>query len=63
MGKANIIEAQIRDKNTITVPKKIRDMLGVKEGNTLAFKKEGKHILVGVIKRTIIEEEINFTID
>ena len=63
MGEANYIEAPIRDKNTITVPKKIRDMLGVEEGDTLAFKKEKKQIIVGVIKRTVIEEKIKFTVD
>lgn len=63
MGKANTIEAPIRDKNTITVPKEIRDILGAKEGDILVFKKEKNHILVGLIKRTIIEEEPKYMIE
>jgi len=63
MGKADYIEAPIRDKNTITVPKKIRDILKVKQGDVLAFKKEKNRIIVGVIKKKIIEENVNFDVE
>lgn len=60
MGK--IIEAVVRNRNVITVPKEVINLLNVKEGDILAFKIEHDRIVLGVLEREIVKKEIRFTL-
>lgn len=62
MEKKDYFEATIRDKNNITIPKKVVDILEAKVGDSLVFRPAGKQMIVGLLHRDIIEMNINFEI-
>ena len=59
----NYVQSAIRERNVITIPQFVINQFEAQVGDALVFKKEGDKIIVGVIKRTIIEENIKFTVD
>ncbi len=44
-------EAKITSKGQITVPKRIRARLGVKDGDTLSFDEEGEKVVVSRVRK------------
>ena len=44
-------EAKITSKGQITVPKRIRTRLGVKEGDALSFDEEGEKVVVSRVRK------------
>ena len=49
-------KATLTSKGQLTVPKGIRDRLGIKPGDRLLFESEGDSVLVRVERRTTLEE-------
>lgn len=62
MGKTRFIEADIRDRNIITIPKKVMKALGAEVGDTLVFTPKEDHFIVGILKRNVLEMNIKFNI-
>ena len=63
MGEKEIIEVPINKRKIVTIPDSLMNLFNAKIGDTLAFKKEGDKVIVGLIKRTVVEENIKFKID
>lgn len=59
----NYFQGTIRERNVVTIPQFVINQFGAQIGDDLVFKKEGDKIIVGVIKRTFIEENIKFTVN
>lgn len=55
-------ESTIRERNVITIPKEVMDLLEAKVGDSLVFRPAGKQMIVGLLQRKIIEMNINFEI-
>ena len=49
-------KATLTSKGQLTIPKGIRDRLGVKPGDRLLFETEGDSVLVRVERRTTLKE-------
>ena len=62
MGEKKIIKVPINKRKIITIPDKIMELLGAKIGDELVFKIENDFIRIGLVKKTIIEENISFKI-
>ena len=49
-------QARITSKGQVTIPKPVRDRLGVQKGDALDFRFEGEHLLVEPIQRRSLLE-------
>ena len=50
-----MLESTITRKGQVTIPKAIRDRLGVKEGEKVLFVMRGEEVVLRVIKGTIFD--------
>ncbi|MBM4126700.1 MAG: AbrB/MazE/SpoVT family DNA-binding domain-containing protein [Nitrospira sp.] len=50
-----MLESTITRKGQVTIPKAIRDRLGVKEGERVLFVVRGEEVVLKVIKGTILD--------
>ena len=50
-----MLESTITRKGQVTIPKAIRDRLGVKEGEKVLFVMRGEEVVLKVIKGTILD--------
>jgi AbrB family looped-hinge helix DNA binding protein len=50
-----MLESTITRKGQVTIPKAIRDRLGVKEGEKVLFVMRGEEVVLNVIKGTILD--------
>ena len=50
-----MLESTITRKGQITIPKVIRDRLGVKEGEKVLFVMRGEEVILKVVKGTILD--------
>ena len=50
-----MLESTITRKGQVTIPKAIRDRLGVKEGAKVLFVMRGEEVILKVIKGTILD--------
>ena len=58
-----MVQARITSKGQITVPKAVRDHLGVREGDVLAFQFAGDQVLiVPVRRRSLLDFRGRFTV-
>jgi AbrB family looped-hinge helix DNA binding protein len=48
-------ESTMTRKGQVTIPKEIRDRLGVKEGEKVLFVMRGEEVLLKVVKGTILD--------
>ena len=62
MGKAKFIEADIRERNIITIPKRVMEALGAEVGDSLVFTPSEDHFIIGLLKRNVLEMNIQFKI-
>ena len=50
-----MLESTITRKGQVTIPKAIRDRLGVKEGEKVLFMMRGEEVVLKVVKGTILD--------
>ena len=50
-----MLESTITRKGQVTIPKAIRDRLGVKEGEKVLFVMRGEEVVLRVVKGTILD--------
>ena len=50
-----MLESTITRKGQVTIPKAIRDRLGVKEGEKVLFVMRGEEVVLKVVKGTILD--------
>lgn len=50
-----MVESTITRKGQVTIPKAIRDRLGVKEGEKVLFVMRGEEVVLKVVKGTILD--------
>jgi len=50
-----MLESTITRKGQVTIPKAIRDRLGVKEGEKVFFVMRGEEVVLKVVKGTILD--------
>ena len=50
-----MLESTITRKGQVTIPKTIRDRLGVKEGEKVLFVMRGEEVVLKVVKGTILD--------
>ncbi|CUS32753.1 AbrB/MazE/SpoVT family DNA-binding domain-containing protein [Candidatus Nitrospira nitrificans] len=50
-----MLESTITRKGQVTIPKAIRDRLGVKEGEKVLFVMRGEEVILKVVKGTILD--------
>ena len=50
-----MLESTITRKGQVTIPKAIRDRLGVKEGEKVLFVMRGKEVVLKVVRGTILD--------
>ncbi|MCP9443534.1 MAG: AbrB/MazE/SpoVT family DNA-binding domain-containing protein [Nitrospira sp.] len=50
-----MLESTITRKGQVTIPKVIRDRLGIKEGEKVLFVVRGEEVILKVIKGTILD--------
>ena len=50
-----MLESTITRKGQVTIPKAIRDRLGVKEGEKILFVMRGEEVVFTVVKKTILD--------
>lgn len=55
MQKEGMLESTMTRKGQVTIPKAIRDRLGVKEGEKVFFVMRGEEVVLKVIKGTILD--------
>jgi AbrB family looped-hinge helix DNA binding protein len=53
--EVRMLESTITRKGQVTIPKAIRDRLGVKEGEKVRFVMRGEEVVLKVIKGTILD--------
>jgi AbrB family looped-hinge helix DNA binding protein len=53
--EVRMLESTITRKGQVTIPKAIRDRLGVKEGEKVLFVMRGEEVVLKVIKGTILD--------
>lgn len=49
------LQSKMTRKSQVTIPKAIRDRLGVKEGKKVLFVMRGKEVVLKVVKGTILD--------
>jgi len=55
MMEVGMLESTITRKGQVTIPKAIRDRLGVKEGEKVFFVMRGEDVVLKVVKGTILD--------
>ena len=50
-----MLESTVTRKGQVTIPKAIRDRLGVKEGEKVFFVMRGEEVILKVVKGTILD--------
>lgn len=50
-----MLESTLTRKGQVTIPKEIRDRLGVKEGEKVLFVMRGEEVVLKVVKGTILD--------
>ena len=50
-----MLESTVTRKGQVTIPKAIRDRLGVKEGEKVLFVMRGEEVVLKVVKGTILD--------
>ena len=50
-----MLKSRITQKGQVTIPKAIRDRLGVKEGEKVLFVMRGEEVVLKVVKGTILD--------
>jgi antitoxin PrlF len=53
--EVRMLESTITRKGQVTIPKAIRDRLGVKEGEKVLFVMRGEEVVLKVVKGTILD--------
>jgi AbrB family looped-hinge helix DNA binding protein len=53
--EVGMLESTITRKGQVTIPKAIRDRLGVKEGEKVFFVMRGEEVVLKVVKGTILD--------
>jgi AbrB family looped-hinge helix DNA binding protein len=53
--EVRMLESTITRKGQVTIPKAIRDRLGVKEGEKVLFVMRGEEVVMKVVKGTILD--------
>jgi len=53
--EVGMLESTITRKGQVTIPKAIRDRLGVKEGEKVFFVMRGEEVVMKVVKGTILD--------
>jgi antitoxin PrlF len=53
--EVGMLESTITRKGQVTIPKAIRDRLGVKEGEKVLFVMRGEEVVLKVVKGTILD--------
>ena len=53
--EVRMLKSRITRKGQVTIPKAIRDCLGVKEGEKVLFVMRGEDVVLKVIKGTILD--------
>jgi AbrB family looped-hinge helix DNA binding protein len=53
--EVGMLESTITRKGQVTIPKTIRDRLGVKEGEKVLFVMRGEEVVLKVVKGTILD--------
>jgi AbrB family looped-hinge helix DNA binding protein len=53
--EVGMLESTVTRKGQVTIPKAIRDRLGVKEGEKVLFVMRGEEVVLKVVKGTILD--------
>ncbi|THJ21954.1 MAG: AbrB/MazE/SpoVT family DNA-binding domain-containing protein [Nitrospira sp. CG24E] len=53
--EVSMLESTVTRKGQVTIPKAIRDRLGVKEGEKVFFVMRGEEVILKVVKGTILD--------